>query len=496
MILPESAAVVPPLIDALQAAMGEMSTSTLLAEINPGRFLGRTHPILVHFPIALLSVAGLAEAWQLLRRIPAPSPITLPLLLLGAAAAVVATIAGWFNASWEHADDTTDLLLRHRWIGTLVSAALVALAVFAWRNRHAAALASSNLAQRLATLLLAAIVGLVGHLGGEIVYGEGYLWKGLLSERGDATPSRGDGASTAPITGTPEEIFYLTSVKPIIVKRCAECHGAEKQKGRLRLDPIGMAFDGPSSGWTILAGFPDDSELVFRILLPRDDPDAMPPKGAGLSEAEVQAIETWIRNGAVVPESERTSDGPGGTARSAANTRAAPLEAKVSAALDRCLACGAIAQPIHADATLFDVNASHASPAWTDVQLAIVAEAASAIARLNLAGSGITDAGMASLPPMPALEAIRLDGTSIGDEGIAPLLQSPNLASANFVGTGLTDAGLERLLALPNLRDVFVWRSKVTDAGIAAAKASHPAVRVVGAEPPPADAPAAGTPVK
>jgi uncharacterized membrane protein/mono/diheme cytochrome c family protein len=271
--------------------------------LTPTRFLGRLHPIVVHFPIALVTIAALAELSRLLRRLESLSTLTLPLLALSALAAVPATLFGWLSAAWEYGEGGGDHLERHRWLGTIITVVLVALASFAWRQRHAAGLASATLAIRLGTLFCAAVVGLVGHLGGELVHGEGYLWKGLFSaRRSDSTT-----ATEPVITGTPQEVAFLTKVKPIIVKHCASCHGAEKQKGDLRLDPIGMAFDHPPDAWSIFAGQPEESELIFRVRLPRDDPDAMPPKGEGLSEAQIEAIEQWIRDGAVVPPSERSA---------------------------------------------------------------------------------------------------------------------------------------------------------------------------------------------
>ncbi|MBL9120051.1 MAG: hypothetical protein JNL80_09075 [Phycisphaerae bacterium] len=446
--------------------------------LTPTRFLGRLHPILVHFPIGLITMAALAEVWRLLRRLHGLSPITVPLVIVSALAAVAASGAGWLNAAWEHDGDGGILLDRHRWLGTIISAVLVALAIFAWRQRHARELDSSSLAVRLGTILCAAIVGLVGHIGGELVYGEGYLWKGLLAEA-----RRADQRATAPaaVTGTPEEIFFLTRVKPIITERCAECHGAEKQKGGLRLDPIGLAFDGPADAWSIVAGFPEDSELIVRLQLPRDDPDAMPPKGDGLTDADISLLQQWIRNGAVVPPSERTAE----SAQTSTKAPPQPPAEAVLRSIEQCTLCGAIATPMFSGSNLFSVNASMANPPWSDAQLAVVAEAASAIVALNLARSQVSDSGLASLPPMPALEILRLDDTAIGDAGLAPILSSERLASANLVGTRVSDEGLARLLALPSLRQVYVWRTQVTEAGIAKARQQRPDVQVVGAEPPP-----------
>lgn len=483
----------------LSSALSGLSVGLADAALafTPSRFAGRTHPIVVHFPIALATAAAAIEAWRMIRREHGVSPASFPLLAAAAATGLVATGSGWLNAAWEHGNDTSDLLLRHRWLGTILSAALVGIAFLAWRagreaTRIGGTASSMVLAHRLATFAGAALVGLVGHLGGTLVYGEGYLEKGLFSRSGErtATLSPSGSAADAEPTGTPEEIFYLTSVKPILTTHCEECHGATKQKGDLRLVPIGAAFDGPADTWTIVPGFPDQSLCIERVLLPRDDPDAMPPKGPGLTPAEIQALEQWIRNGAVVPPSERAVDEAASNAPVEPTYTTTSVVAKPSAAVERsiaeCLACGAIAQPIAIGSPYFEINASRAEPAWSDEHLRALLGACDAIASLNLAHSRITDAGLASLPPMASLERVRLDHTGIGDVALEPLLSSPKLASVNLVGTAVTDQGLERLLTAPSLRQVYVWGSKVTAEGIARAAKARPEVKVIGAEPPPA----------
>ena len=73
---------------------------------------------------------------------------------------------------------------------------------------------------------------------------------------------------------------------------CIECHCEAKSKADLRLDLV--------EGW--LAGSnvedPEMSELLYRVTLPVDDPDAMPPKGERLDPDSIAALESWMRAGA------------------------------------------------------------------------------------------------------------------------------------------------------------------------------------------------------
>ena len=48
----------------------------------------------------------------------------------------------------------------------------------------------------------------------------------------------------------------------------------------------------------MLPGDGESSLLVQRMLLPRDDDEAMPPKGDAVPADEIQKVITWINEGA------------------------------------------------------------------------------------------------------------------------------------------------------------------------------------------------------
>jgi mono/diheme cytochrome c family protein len=90
-------------------------------------------------------------------------------------------------------------------------------------------------------------------------------------------------------------------VKPLFARHCAACHGANKQKGGLRLDRKAEALTGGDSGKAIAPGKPGDSLLVKRIA--STDPDErMPPKGEPLSAEQIATVRAWIEQGAKWPE--------------------------------------------------------------------------------------------------------------------------------------------------------------------------------------------------
>src|SRR5690606_12294782 len=91
-------------------------------------------------------------------------------------------------------------------------------------------------------------------------------------------------------------------VRSIFAHNCYKCHSSAKVKGELRLDKKELVFKGGESGQVIAPGHPEESEIIRRLLLPRDDEDAMPPKGKSLKAQEIATLQFWIKSGAPWPD--------------------------------------------------------------------------------------------------------------------------------------------------------------------------------------------------
>ncbi|MBC8324451.1 MAG: hypothetical protein H8E27_02325 [Verrucomicrobia subdivision 3 bacterium] len=92
--------------------------------------------------------------------------------------------------------------------------------------------------------------------------------------------------------------LFDKDILPIIQKSCTECHGKEKQKGKLRLDSYAELMKGADGEPVFVAGKPGESEIHARILLPDSDDDRMPPKGNRISKPVADLIKRWIEQGA------------------------------------------------------------------------------------------------------------------------------------------------------------------------------------------------------
>ncbi len=162
-------------------------------------FLGRLHPIAVHFPIALLLTAALFELISLVSRSPRPRHVARTCLVLGALGAAVAAVFGWISADFEpFSGELADTLFLHRWLGIAVAAASVlciALMLFGDRTRAL---------YRVTLFLSAALVGITSYFGGDLVRGPNHLFAGLWPDSsGDMVPRPAAAQPSSPQPAVP-----------------------------------------------------------------------------------------------------------------------------------------------------------------------------------------------------------------------------------------------------------------------------------------------------
>jgi hypothetical protein len=104
--------------------------------------------------------------------------------------------------------------------------------------------------------------------------------------------------------------FFEKTIRPILIKRCYECHSAEsgKTKGGLSIDSREAILKGGDSGPALVAGNPEKSHIIESIRYKNEDLQ-MPPKGA-MPAAEVKALEEWVKMGAPDPREAVASTKP------------------------------------------------------------------------------------------------------------------------------------------------------------------------------------------
>lgn len=272
---------------------------------------------------------------------------------------------------------------------------------------------------------------------------------------------------------------FAKDIGPVLAKSCLECHGAEKQKGKLRLDSKEAAFKGGDSGLAgIVPGKSADSRIYKVITLPKGHDDIMPPKGEPLSKATTDLIKAWIDAGAEWPSGLKLTATGGATAKKENELPPAP---KASAAETKAVAelakVGITAREIAQGSNWRYINLRVVGKKF-DAKVWDQIKDVSNLLELNAAGVEATDADFAKLGKLTNLRRLNLAGATVKDSTLAGLKGLANLEYINLVGTQVTDAGLKQLAGLKKLQSVYLFESKVTDAGVAELKKALPAARI------------------
>lgn len=277
---------------------------------------------------------------------------------------------------------------------------------------------------------------------------------------------------------------YAKHIQPILADRCYSCHGPEKQKGELRLDSVEAIRKGGKNGSILTPGDPAKSTLYSLTILPAGDDDIMPAKGDALTQAQTDAIRDWIKAGAVfdgVTGAAAKPDvvaGPVHLGPTDVDLIAAKLSKPDASAVKALTEVGGIVTAIGGSGAALDVDLSHLSTPLDAATLKHVERIAANIVWLDLQGSALTDAGLATVAKCRNLMRLHLNRTAVSDSGLAALKSLSALEYLNLVGTGVSDAGLAHLAGLKNLQRLYVMGTKITDAGETKLKSANAAVTI------------------
>lgn len=100
----------------------------------------------------------------------------------------------------------------------------------------------------------------------------------------------------APTLASAQKVDFNRDVRPILSNNCFQCHGPDEKtrKAKLRLDTA------EGAATSIVAGKPDQSELIIRLTASHDDASLMPPTKSGktLTAREIEVMKQWVKDGA------------------------------------------------------------------------------------------------------------------------------------------------------------------------------------------------------
>lgn len=450
------------------------------------QFLGRFHPALLHMPIGFLAVLGIIEYLDSSKGGPRIGKACEIVLKYTAWVSALAAVLGVLLALPGGYND--DLLARHRWLGCITAILafwLVVLRTHA-RNQRRSGFSGPYHGALGATLILILVVG---HDGGTLTHGSGYLTRYLPSPIKSVFGMETESQEDAGTSSFESADVYQDIIHPIFEETCVSCHGPDKSKGDLRLDTFDLAMAGGELGDTIIPGDIDASELIFRLHLEIDDDERMPPEGKPQpSESQVALLEWWVQSGApssgalgeleLAPEIKGALvaqlEGPGAAPEEILEEDT-PIEAPAWEAIEEAVVALQAdprinIQPVAMNTSLLRVRAPFGESKFDDEALAALEPVAANIVELDIGGSQITDSGLAALTKLVNLERLYLQKTAVTDEGLVHLGDLSRLQYLNLYETSVTDEGLEYLEDLDALKSLYLWGSQVTPAGAQAFK--------------------------
>ncbi len=102
----------------------------------------------------------------------------------------------------------------------------------------------------------------------------------------------------------PNEQFFESRIRPLLIEHCYECHSGTSTKGGLTLESREGWQQGGDSGPSIFPGKAKESLLIQAVQY-EDSALQMPPKGK-LPDEAIEALTQWIDNGAFDPRKAET----------------------------------------------------------------------------------------------------------------------------------------------------------------------------------------------
>src|SRR5215469_6288689 len=242
------------------------------------QFIGRFHPLFVHFPIALFLLVPILEIVGRSARLAYLRLSVNFVLALATLGATWAAILGWCLG--RSGGYSGILITQHMWGGILLSI----ICWLCWLLRTQ--LSEHGVPYAIALALGVGLVAWTGYRGGQLSLGRNHLTEHMPS--GLRSLLGVEDSSAAATWRADPNTFYGAQIQPIFTAHCINCHGADKHKGNLRLDSYQALMRGGKDGTVIRAQNTPGSELFRRITLPSNHDDFMPKGKQPLTTDQVK----------------------------------------------------------------------------------------------------------------------------------------------------------------------------------------------------------------
>ena len=437
--------------------------------MNIPEFIGRFHPLLVHLPIGILLLAALFQLLALKPKFASLHTATSIALFWGMIFAILSCISGYFLS--QSGDYDEEMVSTHQWFG--ISTAFVSLIAYLfnrWENEFA----------KWVILLMVPLIFITGHLGGSLTHGSDYLTKRFSD---DSTTQK----EFKPIADVQEANVYADIVQPIFESKCYSCHNKSKKKGGLRLDEPAFILKGGKDGEVIEPGNTEESDMMRRLLLPRNDEDHMPPKEKPqLKDNEIALLHWWIATGASFDKKAKELEQPEKikpvllalqkeVKKVIPDLPQTPVDRTDEKVIQKLKDSGIIVLPVARNSNYLKANFVTVDTVTLN-DIALLLSIKKQLVWLNLNYKNIPDSLLVPIGQLTNLTRLQLDNTPITDKGLASLQSLINLQYLNLVGTKVTSQGVIQLKDLPKLQAIYLYKTFISSSDWGVLKNNFPKV--------------------
>jgi uncharacterized membrane protein/mono/diheme cytochrome c family protein len=421
-------------------------------------FIGHFHPVLVHLPIGILLVAVIFYFLSKKEKYKSLHAAVGISLILGMISAITSCISGYLLSTTDDYDE--QMIFQHQWLG--IATAFISILAYFFYKKEKSFL-------KWIMLLLALLIIITGHLGGSLTHGSNYLTKAF-----SFSADTNNNAAIKPVANVQEAVLYSDVIKPILQTKCYSCHGANKQKGKLRLDEQNFILKGGKDGPIIIAGNTDESELIKRILLPKEDEDHMPPKEKPqLSKNDMDLFHWWVSSGAdfnkkikELPQTDKIKSAllalqsaPVKEESKIADVPLKPVGKASDSAIQKLKTLGVMIIPVAQNSNYLSAN--FITAIFTDKDLQLLEQIKEQLIWLKLGNTKITDAGLIAVSKLKNLTRLYVENTAVTDNGLGSLKSLQQLQYLNLTATKVTANGIVQLKELKNLQQIYLYKTGV-----------------------------------
>ena len=434
-------------------------------EAAPGLvyFIGRFHPLLIHFPVVLVFLALLFELLGKLKVINIPAAAVGMILGMGLIGTLLSLGMGfmlYYTGEYEG-----DVMQQHLWGGTALTASM-AVACFLFLSFYHSGSKVAYTSYFYVLLFANVVLIYTSHQGGSLTHGSEYL-----TEYMPAIIKTQDSWKPKPVE---EMLVFEDMIVPFLDKKCMGCHNHNKAKGGLVMSSYEELLKGGKSGHpTLKPGNIAESEMYRRVMLPEKDEDRMPPEGkVPLTKEEIALLEWWIAKGAV-PSLKVEEASHDQRIQSFIANYLADLENQQRARymqqkdLENLISSVAIANRFqlaldpYSDGKIA-LSMSFPLSSFEDNDFVALQPLLSQISKASFVSSNITDDAFYYIGQMNSLRELYLQQTKIKGSGLIYLANLPKLQLLDLSKTEVTDGQLLHVLQIPALEDLYLNSTSIS----------------------------------